>query len=73
MLICMQVPFRLVEMGNNIFITQTSHGVEPLFRQGPSISWFERLHEVLCSGMAWARYYRTDGHEMHAHMWGSNY
>ena len=73
MLICMQVPFRIVEIGDNIFITQTSHGVEPLFRQGPSISWFERLHEVLCSGMAWARYYRTDGHEIHAHMWGSNY
>ena len=73
MIICMQVPFRIVEIGENIFIAQTSHGVEPLFCQGPSISWFERLHEVLCSGMAWARYYRTDGHAIHARMWGSNY
>ena len=68
-LICMQVPFKVVEVGDNIFISQASHGDEPLFRQGPNISWFERLHEVLCFGMAWARYYRTDGHEIFARMY----
>ena len=47
----MQVPFKVVEVGDNIFISQASHGDEPLFRQGPNIAWFERLHEVLCFGM----------------------